>query len=570
MDSPIEITDRLLQQQLRTAGRVVAAAVATLMLGWYALHGFARPGVHLVQAANLLVLIPYLWILARPLSHRRMLATAMLAYAATGLAIGACGILARDSSTAIVALLGMALGSATLLYWGAAAQLLGVVILAAVALAVSYLVVDRPGAYWFQHVGTNLPTFGATVYVAYKLRRQHLESVHHDLERVRRENALRESEQRFRAVFETAGIGIALTDPTGRILQANAALENMLGYPHGDLAAVGYEALTHADEDESSRTALRAAVAGSGPEPFHCVLRHLRRDGGLLWGSLIASVIRDRDGWPRYCLILVEDVTEQRRAQQEIQALNETLGRRAAELETSNRELEAFAYSVSHDLRAPLRAIDGFSKALLDEFADKLGGEGQRYLERVRAGAGRMDQLIRDFLELARVTRAEMRHERVDLSQLARNVSAELQRQEPARDVDVHIRDGLLASGDPRLLRAVFENLLSNAWKFTRRRRRARIDVDAEERGGETIFIVRDDGAGFDMRYAGGLFRPFHRVHEAPDFEGSGIGLATAERIVSRHGGRIWAEAAVEKGATFYFTLQPEQPKAARPAPAVR
>jgi signal transduction histidine kinase len=229
----------------------------------------------------------------------------------------------------------------------------------------------------------------------------------------------------------------------------------------------------------------------------------------------------------------------------------------ARELEAVNKELEAFSYSVSHDLRAPLRAIDGFSQAL-EAHADKLGAKGVEHLQRVRDAARRMGQLIEDLLRLSRVGRAELHRRRVDLSELGCSVLAELAKNEPERRVEQVVQDGMLAHADPNLVRVLLENLLGNAWKFTARSAHPRIELRASERDGEVVYSVRDNGAGFDMAYAGQLFRPFQRLHTEREFPGTGIGLATVQRIVHRHGGEIRAEGAVGRGATFSFTLPAE------------
>ena len=240
-------------------------------------------------------------------------------------------------------------------------------------------------------------------------------------------------------------------------------------------------------------------------------------------------------------------------ARLELEARVET---RTRDLATANRELEAFSYSVSHDLRAPLRAIDGFSKALQSDYGPQLDERARHYLERVRVGTQRMSGLIDDLLGLARLSRRELVRQRVDLSEVARRVGAELQRHHPSRAVRVDIRDGLSAAADPHLLTIVLENLMGNAWKFTGKRDDALIEVGQKADGREASFYVRDNGAGFDMAYADKLFGAFQRLHGDEDFEGTGIGLATVQRIVTRHGGRIWAEGEVDKGATFYFTLE--------------
>lgn len=227
------------------------------------------------------------------------------------------------------------------------------------------------------------------------------------------------------------------------------------------------------------------------------------------------------------------------------------------ELQRKNRELEAFSYSVSHDLRAPLRSIDGFSQLLLQDHADTLDAKGQDYLRRVCDSARRMGELIDDLLLLSRVGRTGLRRDRIDLSSIAQAVCEELARKEPSRRVQVHIKHGLLAEADSRLIRVAFENLLGNAWKFTAKVPDAWIEVGMEQKDGNAVFFIRDNGAGFDMSYAENLFRPFQRLHAESEFPGTGIGLATVQRIIDRHGGRIWASAKVDGGAAFYFTIPP-------------
>ena len=228
---------------------------------------------------------------------------------------------------------------------------------------------------------------------------------------------------------------------------------------------------------------------------------------------------------------------------------------RTAELAAVNRELETFAYSVSHDLRAPLRSMDGFSQALLEDYADNLDDQGQDYLNRVRAASQRMGQLIDDLLKLSRITRSELHYAPVDLCDLARTIAMELAQREPEREVTFVIGEGMVAHGDARLLRVVLENLFDNAWKFTSKRACARVELGVTRAGSQVAYFVRDNGAGFDMAYADRLFGPFQRLHSGTEFEGNGIGLATVQRVITRHGGRIWAEGAVGEGATFYFTI---------------
>lgn len=282
--------------------------------------------------------------------------------------------------------------------------------------------------------------------------------------------------------------------------------------------------------------------------------------GGVPLAHAFSLYRIDLDGLP-HLLGTGLDIGAQKEAEQSMVVLNQRLEtrvkERTAELLTAMGELESFSYSVSHDLAAPLRGIDGFSRMIEEDYADKLDDRGLDYLRRIRLATQRMHRLIDDLLGLARITRNEMRRQIVDVSALAHELAADLTRGEPSRQVEFSIDDGLRVYADPNLFRIAIDNLLRNAWKFTARHPAARIEVGCSKLGRELVYFVRDDGAGFDMRYANKLFGPFQRLHSVGEFAGSGIGLAIVHRIVQRHGGRIWADAEVERGACFYFTLEP-------------
>ena len=267
-------------------------------------------------------------------------------------------------------------------------------------------------------------------------------------------------------------------------------------------------------------------------------------------GAIMARLKREADGRVYYDGI-IEDVTRRKEIERQLKS-------RSIELEAINQELEAFSYSVSHDLRAPLRAIDGFSRILLTDYADRLDETGRDRLGRVRRAAQHMGTLIDDLLKLSRVTRTELKREEVDLSALARELADDLRKQAPDRNVQFIIAPDLLAHGDKGLLRIALDNLLGNAWKFTGGRDEARIGMELAPGQGSQTYVVSDNGAGFDMAYADKLFGVFQRLHDTSEFPGTGIGLATVQRIIHKHGGRIWAESEVGKGARFYFTLEPE------------
>jgi len=319
----------------------------------------------------------------------------------------------------------------------------------------------------------------------------------------------------------------------------------------------GFLDRVHPDDREQVREIVEASFGSEEPFRFHH--RIVRPDGRVRVLRAWGRVWSDAEGQPVRMTGAGQDVTEARQAEEEIKRLNTELEQRVADrtaqLEASNRELEAFAYSVSHDLRAPLRSIDGFCKILLDDYGPQLDDEGKEYLQRIRKASQRLGQLIDDLLNLSRATRTTMRIEHVDLSDMALHIAEELRSDEPNRSAEFRIDLGAIARGDARLLQLVMQNLLDNAWKFSSKNEQARIEFGMTEEEGGRVFFVRDNGVGFDMKYADRLFTSFQRLHSPAQFPGSGIGLATVHRIVKRHGGTIWVKAGEGKGATFYFTL---------------
>jgi signal transduction histidine kinase len=277
------------------------------------------------------------------------------------------------------------------------------------------------------------------------------------------------------------------------------------------------------------------------------------------FNAMLVEIERRTDELERTNRSLDQEVAERQRVEDELKQLNVELERRIAErtaqLEQSNDELESFSYSVSHDLRGPLRAIDGFSEALGKEIGDGSSESAQKYFERIRAGVKRMGHLIEDLLNLARVSRSELQIQALDLSAMSEQVIDDLRNTDSDRNVEASVWQGMHASADPRLIRAAMENLVGNAWKFTANVENARIEVGTMRDGSRTVYFVRDNGAGFDMAYADKLFGAFQRLHSASEFPGTGIGLATVQRIVHRHGGRVWADSSPGNGAAFYFTL---------------
>lgn len=375
-------------------------------------------------------------------------------------------------------------------------------------------------------------------------------------DRKKAEQALQESFSVLQAVIEGTTDAIFMKDLQSRYLFINSAGAIVVGKPQAEIVGKDdteifpYEIGLAIVENE------RKMIASGENQTYEDTVW----DRGELRTFLaVKTLCRNERGEAIGIVGVARDITERKQAEEKIKQLNQDLERRViertAQLEAANKELEAFSYSVSHDLRAPLRSIDGFSLALVERYDSQLDDKGKHYLQRVRAASQRMGELIDDLLNLARVTRSQMQYRTVDLSAIVEAIAADLQ-QQPERQVEFIIASGIVAQGDSKLLRVVFENLLNNAWKFTSHQVSPRIEFGiSSQPDGTTVYFVSDNGAGFDMAYADKLFGAFQRLHTEAEFPGTGIGLATVKRIILRHGGQVWAESAVDQGATFYFTL---------------
>jgi PAS domain S-box-containing protein len=398
------------------------------------------------------------------------------------------------------------------------------------------------------------------------------------------ERRLRQQNERIRKLstaVEQSPSMVMITDREGIIEYVNPKFCEISGYPAEELIGQSPRLLQSSiTSPETYRTLWRTIIAN---REWHGEFLNRKKDGELYWESASISPITDEDGVITHFVAVKEDITARKRAAEEIEALNANLELRAVELETANfrleeafheveaanhqlemtnhelgaanQELEAFNYTVSHDLRKPLTNINGYCQVILNLCANQLDETSRRYLQEIYSGTLRMNKLIDTLLNFSRLSRSEIVRKRVDLSGMANDIAAGLMLSAPRRQVTFMIADGVTANGDGGLLKVVLENLIGNAWKYSGRKEAAVIEFGMTGEGREPAYFVRDNGAGFDMAQAGTLFAPFHRLHSREEFEGHGIGLATVQRIVQRHGGRIWAEAKPEEGATFYFTL---------------
>ena len=356
---------------------------------------------------------------------------------------------------------------------------------------------------------------------------------------------------RFRLAMEASGVGMAIVDLQGRWEEVNPAFERMFGYSAAELVGRPAAAFTHPDDVGMSSTYLRGLVDGSLPM-LDALKRYVHRNGETIWAHVNVAVLRDANGVPMHLLVQLRDVSAQRAAELALQTRAES---EHAALDASRRQLQLFADAVAHDLRAPLRSIESFSALLADRAGELLDDTDRDYLTRIRAAASRMSGLLSALNDLSYVTRAELRASDVDLSLLAEWIGAELQDAEPGRRAEIHVQPQLHVQGDERLLKLMLGQLIGNAWKFSREREPIRIDV-AGERIGDLVHVeIRDQGIGFDMRYAHKLFEPFQRLHGPDQGGGHGLGLAIVRRIAERHRGSVRADSTPDAGATFTLEL---------------
>ena len=374
------------------------------------------------------------------------------------------------------------------------------------------------------------------------------------------QKALEDSEERFRMMAENVkDYALIMLDVEGRVTNWNAGAERIKGYRAQEIIGQHFSCF-YPEQDVERGGPDRELATAAAEGRFEDEGWRVRKDGSRFWANVILTPLRDAAGKLHGFGKITRDVTVRKRAENEIRRLNAELEQRVcdrtSQLEEANSELEAFSYSVSHDLRAPLRAIDGFTRILVDEYASLLDAEGNRLCCVVRENTRNMGRLIDDLLAFSRLGRAEMNLCQIDMTKMANSIFQELTTPQNRARIDFQVGPLPPALVDPSLMRQVWTNLLSNAIKFSSKRERAIIEVSSTTREGENVYAVRDDGAGFEMKYVNKLFSVFQRLHSSKEFEGTGVGLALVQRVVRRHGGRVWAEGEPGRGATIYFALQ--------------
>lgn len=361
-----------------------------------------------------------------------------------------------------------------------------------------------------------------------------------------RTRELQESEEKFRFLVENVqDYAIFMLDPKGYVTTWNLGAERLKGYNAKEIIGKHFSSFFLPENDEDARSELTIAAKDG-----HCIDEgwRVRKDGSRFWASVTITALRDKNSTILGYTKLVRDITDRKH-------LEEQLEKRANELASSNKELEAFSYSISHDLRAPLIAMKGFTNILIEDYSNNMDTDAQDFLRRIVNSADKMSELIDDMLNLSKVSRMEMSLQEINLSAITETVINELRQAEPTNNIEVTITENLEAHGDARLIYIALSNLISNAWKYSSKTPSARIEIGEMEKCGQKIYYLRDNGAGFDMKFAAKLFVPFMRLHSDREFPGTGIGLAIVKRVIEKHAGKIWAESEPGRGATFYFTL---------------
>jgi len=371
------------------------------------------------------------------------------------------------------------------------------------------------------------------------------------------EEILKESESKFRTIFDAANVGKSITLVTGE-LYVNQAFSDMLGYTREVLSTKTWKDITPPEDIEGLEKLMIPLFRGE-TDSMRVIKRYVKKDGSFVWADVSSVLKRDSKGTPLYHIATIIDISDRVKAEEELESLNKELElrvkERTAQLETANRELEAFSYSVSHDLRAPLRAINGYSQLLLDEYTDSLDERGKQFLNNISKNSLRMDVLITDLLNLSRVSKTELNPVKVDMHNLVAVTFSELATDQEKKEFDFILGDIPSAQCDELLIKQVWQNLISNALKYSARSQVKKIEINGRKDKQEVVYTIRDYGAGFNPQYVNKLFNLFQRLH-GNEFPGTGVGLAIVQRIIHRHGGKIWGEGEPDKGACFTFTLK--------------
>jgi PAS domain S-box-containing protein len=410
--------------------------------------------------------------------------------------------------------------------------------------------------------GKTLPVAITGIYMKFR-DREYVIALGTDItEKIKVKQSLAEAVTMYRLLADNMRDSVFVLDADLKPVYMSPSARKERGYTLEEFCELPAEKVRSADSEKRYREMISEMIRTSKDCPtdqsitWSLETECYRKDGRSYWCDNQYTLLRGENGKISGLLVVARDITERKLIEERVGELNKELGRRILELEASNKELESFAYSVSHEMIAPLRSIKGFSQAVLEDYGDKVDEQCKNYMTRIRSAGQRLSQQIEDMLTLSRITSAQAEVEKVDLSSIAKRFATELKRSHPQRHVNFIIEDGLIIDGDRNLLEKVMQNLLRNSWKFSGKHDRARIEVGSKLVDGERVYFVKDDGAGFDMRYAERLFLPFQRMHSTAEFPGNGIGLATVQRIIKRHGGRLWAESAVDKGTTVCFTIK--------------